>query len=58
MGEKLEFAEGSRRIEQHCHSEPVLKLVWESPSNFGQLIVIQTALFVPFPGIYLCIIEK
>ena len=54
----MEFAEGSRRIEQHCHSEPVLKLVWESPSNFGQLIVIQTALFVPFPGIYLCIIEK
>ena len=33
-------------------------LTWESPSNFGQLIVIQTVLFVLFSGIYLCVIEK
>ena len=26
-------------------------LVWESPSNSGQLIVIQTVVFVPFSGI-------
>ena len=47
--DKLEFAEGSQGIEQLCHSEPVLKLVWESPSNSGQLIVIQTVLFCRFP---------
>ena len=38
---KLEFEEGSAGPEQHCHSEPVRTLAWESPSfkvepiNFG-----------------------
>ena len=44
-----EFGEGNQRIEQHCHSEPVRTLVWESPSNFGQHIVIQTVLSRHFP---------
>ena len=48
---KLEFVEVNARPEQHCHSEPVRTLVWESPSNSGQLIVIQTVVFVPFSGI-------
>ena len=43
--DKLKFAEVSQGFEQHCHSEPVRTLAWESPSNFGQLIVIQTVLF-------------
>ena len=47
--DKLEFAEGCQGIEQHCHSEPVLRLVWESPSNFGLLIVMQTVLLYRFP---------
>ncbi len=47
-----EFVEVSARPEQHCHSEPVRRLVWESPSNSGQPIVIQSVLFVPFPGIH------
>ena len=46
---KLEFAEVGARPEQHCHSEPVRKLVWESPSNFGLLIVMQTVLLYRFP---------
>ena len=29
------FSEFSRDLEQQCHSEPVLRLVWESPSNSG-----------------------
>ena len=33
-------------------------LVWESPSNLGQSIVIQAVPFVLFSGIYLCVIEK
>ena len=47
---KLGICRGKCDPEQHCHSEPVLTLVWESPSNFGLSIVIQTALFVPFSG--------
>ena len=39
--------------EQRCHSEPARTLVWESPSNSVRPIVIQTVLFVPFPGIHL-----
>ena len=31
------------------HSEPVRTLVWESPSNFGQLIVIQSVLICRYP---------
>ena len=46
--EKLEFAEERPDIEQHCHSEPVCTLVWESPSNFGLIIVIQTVLLHRF----------
>ena len=46
---KLEFEEGSAGPEQHCHSEPVRTLVWESPSNYGQTIVIQTVLLYRFP---------
>ena len=46
--EKLEFVEVSARPEQHCHSEPVRRLVWESPSNFGRPIVIQTVLCTVF----------
>ena len=46
---KLEFVEGSAPPEQHCHSEPVLKLVWESPSNSGLLIVMQTVLLYRLP---------
>ena len=49
--DKLEFAEERPGIEQHCHSEPVRTLVWESLSNSRQLIVIQTVVFVPFSGI-------
>ena len=45
----MEFGEGSQGIEQHCHSEPVLKLVWESPSNFGKPIVIQAVLSCRIP---------
>ena len=45
---KLEFVEVSARPEQHCHSEPVRTLVWESPSNYGQPIVIHTALLHHF----------
>ena len=45
---KLDFVEESWGIEQHCHSEPVRTLVWESPSNFGQPIVIQTVLLHRF----------
>ena len=41
---KLEFVEGSAPPEQHCHSEPVRKLVWESPSNSWKLFVIQFVL--------------
>ena len=48
----MEFVEGSQGIEQHCHSEPVRTLVWESPSNSRQPIVIQTALFAPFSGVH------
>ncbi|MGN1027810.1 MAG: hypothetical protein ACI4P4_15555 [Faecousia sp.] len=43
------FGVGSQGIEQHGHSEPVRTLVWESPSNFGLLIVIQTVLLYRFP---------
>ena len=46
--EQLEFVEVSTRPEQHCHSEPVRTLVWESPSNYGQPIVIHTALLHHF----------
>ena len=42
--DKLEFAEGCQGIEQHCHCEPARTLVWQSPSNFGLHIVIQTVL--------------
>ena len=35
------------------HSEPVLTLAWESPSNSRKPFVIQSVLFVPFPGIHL-----
>ena len=45
---KLEFAEVSAGSEQHCHSEPARTLVWESPSNFGLSIVIQTVLLHRF----------
>ena len=45
---KLEFVEVSARPEQHCHSEPVRRLQWESPSNFRQPIVIQTVLLRRF----------
>ena len=54
----MEFAEGSQGIEQHCRSEPVRKLVWESPSNSRYLIVIQNISFDPFSGIGLYVIEK
>ena len=47
--DKLEFGEGNQRIEQHCHSEPVRTLVWESPSNSRQPIVIQSVLSCRFP---------
>ena len=47
---KLEFVEVSARPEQHCHSEPVRTLVWESPSNSRRPIVIQSVLICPFPG--------
>ncbi|MDD7674848.1 MAG: hypothetical protein PUJ12_08760, partial [Oscillospiraceae bacterium] len=46
--DKLEFGEERPGIEQHCHSEPVRTLVWESPSNSGQPIVIHTALLHHF----------
>ena len=46
---KLEFDEGRPGIEQHCHSEPVRTLVWESPSNSGQTIVIQIVPTCRFP---------
>ena len=44
----MEFAEVSAGPEQHCHSEPARTLVWESPSNFGLSIVIQTVLLHRF----------
>ena len=47
--DKLEFEEGSAGPEQHCHSEPVRTLVWESPSNSRQPIVIQSVLSCRFP---------
>ena len=47
--EKLEFGEEKPGIEQHCHSEPVRTLVWESPSNSRQPIVIQAVLLYRFP---------
>ena len=37
------------RTVRTCHSEPVRTLVWESPSNFGLPIVIQTVLLHRFP---------
>ena len=43
---------GILRAVRTCHSEPIRRLVWESPSNFGQPIVIQTVLFVPLSGIF------
>ena len=46
---KLEFEEGSAGPEQHCHSEPARTLVWESPSNFGLPIVMQSVLSCRFP---------
>ena len=46
--EQLEFAEVSVRPEQHCHSEPVRTLVWESSSNSRQPIVIQAVLLRRF----------
>ncbi|MDD7674181.1 MAG: hypothetical protein PUJ12_05310, partial [Oscillospiraceae bacterium] len=45
---KLVFVEEKSGIEQHCHSEPARTLVWESPSNSGQPIVIHTALLHHF----------
>ena len=51
QNDKLGICRGKRGLEQHCHSEPVRTLVWESPSNSRQLIVIQTVVFVPFSGI-------
>ncbi|MGN1027379.1 MAG: hypothetical protein ACI4P4_13375, partial [Faecousia sp.] len=42
---------------QHCHSEPVRTLVWESPSNFRKLFVIQNALLYRFPE-YACMLSK
>ena len=45
----LEFAEGSQGVVQHCHSEPVRTLVWESPSKSEQPIVIQAVLLHHFP---------
>ena len=47
--DKLDFDEERPGIEQHCHSEPVRRLVWESPSNFVLPIVIQTDLTCRFP---------
>ena len=44
-----EFVEEKPGIEQHCHSEPVRTLVWESPSNSRQPIVIQSVLSCRFP---------
>ena len=38
--DKLELEEVSARPEQHCHSEPVRRLVWESPSTFRLLFVL------------------
>ena len=49
QAEKLEFGEEKPGIEQHCHSEPVRTLVWESPSNFRLPIVIQVILSCRFP---------
>ena len=46
--DKLEFVEPSERVIPNQFAF----LVWESPSNFGQPIVIQTALFVPLSGIF------
>ena len=40
---------GNRGLEQRCHSEPVRRLVWESPSNSRLLIVIQIVLLHRFP---------
>ena len=49
QNDKLEFVEKRPGIEQHCHSEPVRTLVWESPSKFEQPIVMQTVLLHCFP---------
>ena len=40
---------GIYAIVRTCHSEPVRTLVWESPSNSGQPIVIQSVLSYRFP---------
>ena len=45
---KSEFVEERLGIEQHCHSEPVRRLVWESPSKSEQPIVIQAVLLHHF----------
>ena len=44
---------GICRAVRTCHSEPVRTLVWESPSNSRQPIVIQTVLFTPFSEVHL-----
>ena len=46
--QQIGICRGKCGPEQHCHSEPVLTLVWESPSNFGLSIVIQTVLLHRF----------
>ena len=46
---KSEFVEERLGIEQHCRSEPVRRLVWESPSKSEQPIVIQAVLLHHFP---------
>ena len=48
----MEFERGKKGIEQHGHSEPVRRLVWESPSNSSQPIVIQTVLTFRFPDFF------
>ena len=40
---------GIWRTVRTCHSEPARTLVWESPSTFEYLIVIQTVLSHRFP---------
>ena len=49
QNDKLEFVEERLGIEQRCHSEPVRRLVWESPSKSEQPIVIQAVLLHCFP---------
>ena len=56
--DKLDFADVSAPRTTLSFKNQCALLTWESPSNFGQLIVIQTVLFVLFCGIYLCVIEK